>query len=195
MSSLEQRRALPLILRIGGASERPGGHYEVNEVYFLCDAAASETRVTTMRTASFGEIEIPEEKIIDFKEGIPGFPETRKFAMLEFGNLEPFRCLQSLEDPALAFLVVNPFLLQPAYHIELSGTEAEELHAEKPEDVSVFAVATIPEDPYSATINLVAPILINDKNRCGKQVILLDSHYSVRHPLVRAAAKNGAESE
>lgn len=148
-----------------------------------------------MRTLNFGEIEVPEEKIIHFKEGIPGFPQIRKFAILEIESLKPFHYLQSLEDPPIALLVVNPFLLQSSYQFEVSEKEAEELQADKPEEISIFAVATIPTDPSEATINLMAPILINDRNRCGKQVILLESHYSVRHPLFTAPSKNGVESE
>jgi flagellar assembly factor FliW len=92
-------------------------------------------------------------------------------------------------------LVVNPFLLQSSYQFEVSEKDAEELQAGKPEEISIFAVATIPEDPSNATVNLMAPILINDRNRCGKQIILLESHYSVRHPLFPAAAKNTAGPE
>jgi flagellar assembly factor FliW len=153
----------------------------------------NEARGLTVRTVNFGEIEIPEEKIIHFKEGIPGFPQIRKFAMLEMENLKPFNYLQSLEDPPIALLVVNPFLLQSSYQFEVSEKDAEDLQTGKPEEISIFAVATIPEDPSNATVNLMAPILINDRNRCGKQIILLESRYSVRHPLFRAAAKNGVE--
>ncbi len=150
----------------------------------------NETRSMTVRTVNFGEIEVPEEKILRFDEGIPGFPHIRQFAMLEFENLRPFSYLQSLEDPPIALLVVNPFLFHPSYQFELGETDAGSLQAQKLDDVSVFVVATIPENPSAATINLMAPVLINEKNRCGRQVILLDSHYSVRHPLF-AANTNG----
>ncbi len=155
----------------------------------------SEAKAMTVRTVNFGEIDIPDEKIIYFKEGIPGFPQIRRFALLEFENLEPFRYLQSLEDPPIALLVVNPFLLQTSYHFQLGDSDADELLAEKSEDVSIFAVVTVPENLSDATINLVAPILINGKHRRGKQVILLDSQYSVKHPLFRTADSNRVGSK
>ncbi len=136
-----------------------------------------------VRTVNFGEIEIPEGKILRFDEGIPGFPHIRQFAMLEFEDLRPFRYLQSLDDPPISLLVVSPFLFHPAYQFELGETDAGSLQAGKLEDVSVYVVATIPENPSEATINLMAPVLINEKNRRGRQVILLDRPYSVRHPL------------
>lgn len=151
----------------------------------------NESRSITVRTVNFGEIEVPEEKILRFDEGIPGFPHIRQFAMLELENLKPFSYLQSVEDPPIALLVVSPFLFQPSYQFELGETDAGSLQAKKMEDVSVFVVVTIPENPAEATMNLMAPVLINEKNRRGRQVILLDSHYSVRHPLF-AADTSGA---
>ncbi len=145
-----------------------------------------EPRSITVQTVNFGEIEVPEEKILYFDEGIPGFPHIRQFAMLEFEDLRPFSYLQSLENPPIALLVVNPFLFQPSYRFDLGDTDAGSLQANKLDDVSVFVVATIPENPSEATINLMAPVLINEKSRRGRQVILLDSHYSVRHPLFAA---------
>jgi flagellar assembly factor FliW len=152
----------------------------------------TETKSLTVRTANFGDIEVPEEKILRFEEGIPGFPHIRQFVMLEFEDLKPFHYLQSMEDPPIALLVVNPFLFQPSYEIRLGETDSGGLQTERLEDVSVFVVATIPENPSEATINLMAPVLINEKKRRGKQAILLDSHYSVRHPLFSAENRNSA---
>jgi flagellar assembly factor FliW len=154
----------------------------------------TERETLTVMTANFGEIEVSEEHIIHFEEGIPGFPQIHKFAVLEFEHLKPFRYLQSLDDPPIALLVVNPFLLHPAYAFELGDTDMGDLKTDKPEEVSIFAVTTVPDNPSEATLNLMAPILINEKNRCGKQVILLESDYSVRHPLFAAAGHDRAET-
>jgi len=153
-----------------------------------------ESKALTVKTTNFGEIEVPAENIIHFGEGIPGFPRIRRFAILQFDHLKPFQYLQSLDDPPIALLVVNPFLLHPAYEFELGDADMGDLKTDKPEEVSVFAVATIPENPSEATLNLMAPILINLKNRCGKQVILLDSHYAVRHPLFGSSKADSAET-
>jgi flagellar assembly factor FliW len=149
-----------------------------------------------VQTANFGVIEVPDDKIIHFREGIPGFPQLHDFAILELEHLKPFLYLQALGDPPVALLIVNPFLFHPSYQFEVGKAEAEELRTDDPSEVSVFAVATIPVSPTEATINLIAPILINEKNRCGKQVILLDSHYSVRQPIFGSkSAEPGIGSE
>jgi flagellar assembly factor FliW len=151
----------------------------------------TELNVVTVATTNFGEIEVPLEDIIHFGEGIPGFPKIHKFAILEFEQLKPFLYLQSLDEPPIALLIVSPFLLHPSYRVELGDSDLEDLKTRNPEEVAVFAVATIPENPAEATLNLMAPILINQKNRSGKQVILLDSQFSVRHPLFESVQSQG----
>jgi flagellar assembly factor FliW len=150
----------------------------------------TENKSLTVKTIQFGVIDVPEDKILHFEEGIPGFPRIRKFARLETDDLKPFSYLQSLEDPPISLLVVNPFLFCPSYAIELGESDAGNLQADRPEDVSVFVVATIPESAAGATVNLMAPVLINEKKRRGRQVILLDSSYSVRHPLFQDFGSN-----
>jgi flagellar assembly factor FliW len=155
----------------------------------------TDAKFLRVRTAKFGEIEVPEEKIIRFSEGIPGFAGIRKFAILEFEDLRPFLYLQSLDDPPIALLVVNPFLLHPAYEFQVGDADMHDLQTDKPEEVAVYAVATIPENHAEATINLMAPILIHEKKRCGKQVILLEGRYPVRHPIFGPSAQDRAGSE
>jgi flagellar assembly factor FliW len=106
--------------------------------------------------------------------------------MLELDEIKPFQYLQSLDDPPIAFLVINPFLVDQGYKFDLSPADMEEIGSSNTADVSVYAVATVPENPEKATLNLMAPIMINEADRRGKQVILHDSGYSVKHPLFKA---------
>ena len=66
-----------------------------------------------IHSVNFGDIEVPGDKIINFKEGVPGFPQIHRFATLEFEDLKPFQYLQALDDPPIALLIVNPFVLDP----------------------------------------------------------------------------------
>jgi flagellar assembly factor FliW len=147
----------------------------------------TELNMFAVQTASLGEIEVPAENIIHFEEGIPGFPNLRLFALLELERLKPFRYLQSMDNPMVALLVVDPFLFHPTYKSKLANTDLnlDGLQIQADTQVVVYAVATIPADPSEATLNLMAPILINQRDRCGKQVILADSELSIQHPLVR----------
>jgi flagellar assembly factor FliW len=150
-----------------------------------------ENQTLRVRTLSFGEIEIPETKILHFKEGLPGFPQHHRFAVLSFDDLKPFEYLQAIDEPPVAFPVINPFLVLAKYHMELSDSDLAELASPDPAELTVYVVATVPEDPWKATVNLFAPIVVNENNRCGRQFFLHDSGYSVRHPLLRPQADGG----
>jgi flagellar assembly factor FliW len=137
-----------------------------------------------IHTVNFGDLDIPQEKVVNFKEGLPGFPQIHRFALLEIDELEPFRYLQGLDDPPIALYVINPFLVEPSYEFKLTESDMEDVGSSNASELMVYSVATIPDDPNNATINLIAPIVINEKMHCGKQVILHESKYSVKHPLL-----------
>jgi flagellar assembly factor FliW len=147
-----------------------------------------------IHTVNFGELEVPEDKIITFKEGLPGFPQIHRFAVLELDELKPFQYLQALDNPPIALFVINPFVIDQTYEFRLTESDMDDVNSKNSAELAVYAVATIPEDPSLATINLMAPIVINDRDRCGKQVILHESKYSVRHPLLGNAGQNEADT-
>ncbi len=148
-----------------------------------------------INTVNFGALDVPEEKTISFKEGLPGFPQLHKFVVLELDELKPFQYLQALDDPPIAFFVINPFLLDPTYEFRLTAPDMEDVQSTNSAELAVYVVATIPEDPGGATVNLMAPVVINHRARCGKQVILHESKYSVQHPLLDNSDKNKAEAQ
>lgn len=148
-----------------------------------------------VHTVNFGILDVPEDKIITFKEGLPGFPQIHRFAVLELDELKPFQYLQALDDPPIALFIINPFIVDQTYEFRLTDVDMEDVCCTNSAELAVYAVATIPDDPNDATLNLMAPIVINDKDRCGKQVILLESKYSVKHALLSSAGKNDAEAK
>src|SRR5512136_1950738 len=148
-----------------------------------------------IHTVNFGELEVPEDKVITFKEGLPGFPQIHRFAVIELEELKPFHYLQALDDPPISLFVINPFLVDPTYEFRLTDSDMEDVHSKNSAELAVYTVANIPDDPNNATINLMAPIVINDKDRCGKQVILHESKYSVKHPLLTGGVQNEAKAQ
>lgn len=148
-----------------------------------------------IHTVNFGDVEVSQDTVITFKEGLPGFPQLRRFAILEREELMPFRYLQALDDPPIALYVINPFMVDPGYEFRLTDSDMEDVHSANSSELTVYAVATIPEDPRAATLNLMAPIVINEKDRCGKQVILHESKYSVKHPLLSGADEEEAKAQ
>lgn len=136
-----------------------------------------------IHTVNFGELEVAEDKVITFKEGLPGFPQIHRFAVLEMEELKPFLYLQALDDPPISLFIINPFLVDTTYEFRLTDSDMEEVKSTNSAELAVYAVATIPDVASEATLNLMAPIVINEKERCGKQVILHESKYSVKYPL------------
>jgi flagellar assembly factor FliW len=148
-----------------------------------------------IHTVNFGDLDVPEDKIINFKEGLPGFPQIHRFAVVELEELKPFQYLQALDDPPISLFIINPFMFDPTYEFRLSDSDMEDINSTNSADLAVYAVATIPDDPNCATLNLMAPIVINDKGRLGKQVILHESRYSVKHPLLSSGVQNETKAQ
>src|SRR6185295_7181281 len=72
------------------------------------------------RTARFGEIEFAEDVIITFPDGVLGFPGDRRYLLLEHdAEGSPFKWLQSLDNPDLAFIVVDPAIVDTNYGFDL----------------------------------------------------------------------------
>ena len=135
-----------------------------------------------LSTKHFGEMEIDEKGIIDFPEGVPGFGNTRRYIFInneEEGS--PFKWMQCVDLPELAFAVVDPFAIKKDYDIEINDDVIDKLRIEKAEDALVYSIVVVPEDISKISMNLKAPVIINSSNKMGAQVVLDTDRYSVRH--------------
>lgn len=133
-------------------------------------------------TSNFGVLEIDPSKIIQFKEGIPGFEDEKEFTIILNEDPEnPFHYLQSINSGDLSFVIINPFEVFPEYEFEISEIVKEKLHIENEKQVCVYTIVTVPENIEKITSNLQAPIVINLETKRGKQVILDDSRYTTKH--------------
>ncbi|MEJ5377188.1 MAG: flagellar assembly protein FliW [bacterium] len=135
-------------------------------------------------TTRFGTIEVDEAKAVCFQEGLPGFPEARRFVLLQHSPESPFHWLQSMDDPALAFVVMDPLLLDENYLNAIPKESLAELNLEEAQGAAVLVIVNIQRANQSITANLMAPLVINPENRMGKQVILLGSGYEIRHTIM-----------
>lgn len=122
-------------------------------------------------------------KKILFKEGIPGFEYLREFIILEDEEQE-FFCLQSVEEPMISFVIVDPFLLKPDYAPEVNKSYFEKLGVKDSKLVTLFVIATIRENIEESTVNLQAPLMIHIEERTGVQAILDDKIYHAKHKIV-----------
>lgn len=130
---------------------------------------------------NMGEVEVAEDKIINFVQGPLAFEDYKKFFIIDpEENDFPFKLLQSAEEESLGFILTDPFTFKPDYDIELNEDVLQELEIEKPEDILVFVFLVIPDKVENISANLVAPIIINAEKRLAKQVILDGTDYETK---------------
>ncbi|MFC1825504.1 flagellar assembly protein FliW [Thermodesulfobacteriota bacterium] len=135
-------------------------------------------------TLRFGVIEVEEERVIHFPDGILGFPENKDFVIMEHKPDSPFMWLQSMSTPELAFVITNPFLVKPDYLDNLTPGERAFFSTENGNNLTIFVLVTIPPGQVEKmTVNLLGPLAIDIESRTGKQVILPNSGYHHRYPL------------
>jgi len=143
-----------------------------------------------IKTTRFGTITIEEEKIIGMPFGMLGFPEEKRYVILHHREDSPFFWYQSVDDPALAFVITSPFLFKPDYSVRLEDTveQMSWIQDKEGDALELYVVVNIPKSsPDKMTANLIGPILINNRTRQAIQMVITDSPYSHRFSLV---AKN-----
>lgn len=134
-----------------------------------------------------GVVEADPERVLQMTSPIFGFGGSRRYAVLSPPGQEgsAFAWLQSLDEPKLAFVVVNPFEFFPDYDFELPTPDQRELGIESPEECAVLALVTVPHsEPSALTANLVAPLVVNARTKAARQIVLYESGYHTRHPLL-----------
>ena len=136
-------------------------------------------------TIHFGGINFSEQEIIDFPKGIPGFERLKRFLLIQGEDYQPFKFLQSVEDPAISFPLLSPQLIRSDYHFALSDQQRSELELEQPEEALIYCIVTIAQDPTQTTANLFSPVVINSEKRKAAQLLLLESGYLVDEPVLK----------
>lgn len=127
--------------------------------------------------------EIKTKSEIHFQDGLPGLPDFHTFEVLKLDADSPFYLLQSLQKEDLVFLAVQPFDFFADYDFTLTDWAVEKLELADPGDAAVLSIVTVKGDIQKATVNLQAPVVINQQKGKAAQVILNDPRYAVRQPL------------
>lgn len=136
-----------------------------------------------VETTRFGELEVDPCMVITVPRGLIGFPPNQRFILVDHPNGGPFRWLQSMDDPALAFVVVDPLLHFPDYSVEITDEDADRLDIQSADDAQILTTISIRPAAGEVTANLLGPIAIGVRSRLGAQVILDGDRYSTRHAL------------
>jgi len=145
-----------------------------------------------LQTRQFGVMEIGEEEVLMVPKGLLGFEGLERFVLVDVPECRPFRWLQCVDAPELAFVVVSPVIFFPDYKVVVHAKEVADIGVAQPSDVEVYVIVTIPEQFEQMSVNLQGPILVNRGNNKVKQIVLTDSAYSVQHSIVRQLERQQA---
>lgn len=139
---------------------------------------SSETNDIEIETSRFGRVRVERKKIITMIAPFLGFPGSKQFFLRPHGEDSPFMWLQSLDDPNLAFVVVQPGLFLNDYSPALQPFVLDELLLEKGNAPEILVILTIPAGkPRAMTANLLGPVVVNVNRRLAKQVLLDPNRY------------------
>ncbi len=125
-----------------------------------------------VRTERFGEVRVDEDQVIDLPDGLLGFVAMTTAVLVPVDDDGLFFWLQSVDDPALAFLVLTPWPLFPDYAPELSDADQAALDLADASDALVLCLVTSHVEPRRFTANLLGPVVVNQRRRLGRQVVL-----------------------
>ena len=116
-----------------------------------------------------------------------GFLDKKHFVILQNKENSPFFWYQSVDAPALAFVITSPFLFMPDYEVDIEDVLIEMSWNGKGENngLELYVVVNIPKgSPEKMTANLIGPILINNKTRQAVQMVISKSPYVHNFPLI-----------
>ncbi len=139
-----------------------------------------------VNTSRFGELEVPENLIIRMTKPVLGFEQLKRYVIVETLDFEPFKWFQSVDDPQVAFVIVNPLLFFPDYTIEVNPREIDELRVDNVREINTYAIVTIPQEYTRMTANLQGPLLVNTRTNLAKQLVLVNSTYRIKHLMLPA---------
>jgi flagellar assembly factor FliW len=122
--------------------------------------------------------------IITFPEGIPGFVNNREYVLVQLPEYLPFEWLACTDKSHPRFAIINPVLFKPDYAPRIIKEQLEGLGIKKKEDILIYVIITIMENPEETTANLIGPLVINRVKRIGKQIIIDDDRYTTKERIL-----------
>jgi flagellar assembly factor FliW len=121
-----------------------------------------------INTHHFGEIEFTEEKILKFENGLLGFENLQQFLLLKTEE-DLFYWLIAIDEPEITFPLIGVRIIDENYPEE--------------ENNEGFGIVTLNKDPLKITVNLKAPVYINQEKKTGFQKILDKDRFIIDYKL------------
>lgn len=145
-----------------------------------------------VKSTRFGDFLIEAESIIELPSGLIGFPNHKRFVMID--HKPPFSWLHSVDDPDLAFVVVDGFEFGDKYNLKPPYGDSD-IDLRQDDEYAILVIVTVRPDPQFTTANLKAPLFVNVRTRKGVQIIFDDPNLSTRTQLWPEAVKASGTEE
>ena len=140
--------------------------------------------IMLINTRYFGQVDVGEDKIIHFEEGLFGFEEYKDYTILYDSDADGqpfFSWLQSVTEKGLAFPVVGPQTVCEDYNPTVEDALMDSLGEMGDEDLVVLLLATVPKDVKKTSVNMKAPLIINASTCMGRQIVVENTDYEIKH--------------
>lgn len=141
-------------------------------------------------SSKIGEIDIDKNSVITFKEGLLGFEHLKKFVLYEHKPGSLLKWLIPINDRNVSFIIIRPVQFIYNYKLKLAIDDSKFLDIQDANDALIYSIVVVPSDPKKMTANLQGPIVINSKNKIGKQVISSNSKHQLKHYILEEMQKN-----
>ena len=146
-----------------------------------------------INTRDFGIIQVEDDAVFVFEDGLYGFEDSKKFAVFEKSIDDiSFLYLQSLDHEIPCFLVFEPWELYPNYRPILSHEDLSLCQVDSIDQLIFLTIANVPSTIENLSINIKSPVVLNPKTRKARQVILQNPDYTVRYLPFQKDGKAGA---
>jgi flagellar assembly factor FliW len=139
-----------------------------------------------IETVRFGEVDVEEQTLFRFPTGLLGLEDITQYALIQPDKTLPFAYLQAVQEPGLSLMLADPFAFFRDYEFDLHDADLLALGEPSQEQLSVWVTVNARETLQTSTANLMGPILLNTARQLGRQVILHDSPYKTKTPLLSA---------
>jgi flagellar assembly factor FliW len=138
-----------------------------------------------LRSNTIGEIEVADDSVLFFPDGLVGFAELNHYILAEVEEFHPFLWLLSVDEPDIGFAIADPQLFYSGrYEVTLSEADKDVLDLQSGDTVSVFVVVSIADAGKRITANLKGPVVLNTRNRLCKQLVVYSPSYSIRQNML-----------
>ena len=131
-----------------------------------------------------GTVNYSEKEVIHFPEGLYGFETLKRYIHLQREVDSLFSYLQNIEDLNVTFILANPRNFIPDYILSVSENDLHKIKAKNGQSIRDYVIITVPEDVGKASANFLGPVVINEREHLGCQVISQNPEYTTKYHIL-----------